>query len=218
MLKEKKYSMEELKVVFQCNNRQQLTRKLNSYGILFDAAGRGAQCVFDIKQIQNPFKLYAVLDLNVSAQTDFNKFRDFCYYFLNDENFRNQPAETKEIMLTEMGKDISRQTIRGYESKLEDTEFIHLDSGEYEYYFAVKNTRIKTDEETYKKAWAQYFSMKRQGKMTEDCIFYMISKYGGVARKYQKPEFNGIYTQQLNYLNELVCAEMEKIGKFESDI
>ena len=218
MLEEKKYSMEELKVVFQCKNRQQLTRKLTSYGILFDAEGRGTQCVFDIKQIQNPFRLYAILDLNVSAQTDFNKFRDFCYYFLNDENFRNQPAETKEIMLEEIKKKISRQTIRDYEKILEDTEFIHLDSGEYEYYFAVKNTRIKTDEETYKKAWAQYFSMKRQGQMTEDCIFYMISKYGGVARKYQKPELNGIYTQQLNYLNELVCAEMEKIGKFESDI
>ena len=53
MLKEKQYSMEELKVVFQCNNRQQLKNKLTNYGVLFDDIDRGDQCIFDIKQITN---------------------------------------------------------------------------------------------------------------------------------------------------------------------
>lgn len=221
MLKEKQYSMEELKVVFQCNNRQQLKNKLTNYGVLFDDIDRGDQCIFDIKQITNPLKLFGVMEMHIPAQTDFNKFRNFCYCFLNDESFRNRPDTIKEAIMKQNGKGLARQTISRYESYLEQVDYVCMANGNYSYYFVDRynNKYIETNIETYSEAWRNFYDkIAKKENSTTECFRTMRFEYGGLAKKYPKPEFNGIYKQQLNDLNDLVCAEMEKIIQFESDI
>lgn len=39
---------------------------------------------------------------------------------------------------------------------------------------------------------------------------FMCMKYGGVARKQAIIEFNGIYNNTLNALNDMVCDRIEK--------
>ena len=38
----------------------------------------------------------------------------------------------------------------------------------------------------------------------------MQANHGGVARKQPKPEINGIYTKEIEYLNTLVQQSIEK--------
>ena len=37
----------------------------------------------------------------------------------------------------------------------------------------------------------------------------MRYNYGGVARKYPIPEWNGIYLEEINYIIDLVCESIE---------
>lgn len=218
MLEEKKYPMAELTTMFGCKTRQQLKNKLNNYGIQFEDTGRGAKCQFDIKRIQNPFKVFAILEMKVSPQTDFNKFRNFCYFYLNDEDFRNRPDTLRAAIMGEEGEVASRQTISNYENYFERANYVCLNSGDYRYYFVNKDHYKETDRETYNEAWRTFFEEKEsEEKSASDCFASMYYKYGGIAKKHSKPEFNAFYTRQVDYLNELVCEEMEKTFNFESE-
>lgn len=76
-------------------------------------------------------------------------------------------------------------------------------------YFASGNYRENTTKETYSKAWKEYWQNKSEGYSTADAINEMRYNYGGVARKYPIPEWNGIYLEEINYIIDLVCESIE---------
>ena len=56
----------------------------------------------------------------------------------------------------------------------------------------------------------KYWQDKENGCPAGEAIMFMCMKYGGVARKQAIIEFNGIYNNTLNALNDMVCDRIEK--------
>lgn len=104
MLELRTYTIDEIASILGVNDRQGIQRKLNRYGVKYSVSGRGMAVKFEIKSIADEFKLFCILDLGMSANTDFHKFLYFMYSFLNDEDFRWLPDETLEIKMDEQKK------------------------------------------------------------------------------------------------------------------
>lgn len=209
MFREKEYTIMEMREITGTKDRQGIREKLNNYAIEFDESGWGKTVVFNIKNIPDKFKAFCVIDLKVPAQTDFKKLKCFLYYFFCDETFAQIPDEAKAERLKKDKNDISRQTIAKYIARLDTLNLISKNTDNYVYYFASGNYRENTTKETYSKAWKEYWQNKSNGYSTADAINEMRYNYGGVARKYPIPEWNGIYLEEINYIIDLVCESIE---------
>lgn len=209
MLELRTYNIDEINAILGTTNRQGIQRKLNRYGVEYSVTGRGTASEFEIKNIDDEFKLFCILDLGMSANTDFNKFLYFLYYFLNDEDFRWLPDEILEIKMNEREIHISRQTIANYKRVLSRLN-LFAKVGDYVYYFARRNNQIITDETIYKKAWREYWENKNNGIDSQEAICIMCATYGGVAKKQAIMIGNAIYADTINKLNDMVCHAIEK--------
>ena len=101
-------------------------RKMERYGITFQVNGRGENAVFTIKEIEDPFKIYCITELDFDGRSDFRKALIFYYYFFNDVEFRTMPDEVKEYRMRDQKQDVSRQTIATYISKLDRKNLVAL--------------------------------------------------------------------------------------------
>lgn len=209
MLELRTYTIDEMGSILGVNDKQGIQRKLNRYGVKYSVSGWGTATKFEIKNIDDEFKLFCILDLGMSANTNFNKFLYFMYYFLNDEDFRWLPDETLEIKMDERESHISRQTIANYKIVLSRLN-LFAKVGDYVYYFARRNNQIITDETIYKKAWREYWENKNNGIDSQEAICIMCAKYGGVAKKQATMIGNAIYADTINELNDMVCHAIEK--------
>ncbi len=209
MLEVKKYKKEELSTLLGTKSVDGLKKKLNRYDIEFLTEGRGEKTVFNIKKINDPFKIYCITELGFSANTDFKKLRSFYYYFFNDEEFAAMPDEVKESRMMEKGRPISRQTIATYLSKLEQKNFITTYSTEYIYYFAYKGKQRIVEKKEYSTAWHEYWYLKNRNADSYYAITKMIEKYGGVARKQPIPSKNVFHLEDLNYMLTLIQKSFE---------
>lgn len=209
MLELRTYNIDEINAILGTTNRQGIQRKLNRYGVEYSVSGWGTKTKFEIKNIEDEFKLFCILDLGMSANTDFNKFLYFLYYFLNDEDFRWLPDEILEIKMNEREIHISRQTIANYKRVLSRLN-LFAKVGDYVYYFARRNNQIITDETIYKKAWREYWENKNNGIDSQEAICIMRADYGGVARKQAIMEENAIHADTINKINDMVCRAVEK--------
>lgn len=209
MLELRTYNIDEINAILGTTNRQGIQRKLNRYGVEYSVSGWGTKTKFEIKNIEDEFKLFCILDLGMSANTDFNKFLYFLYYFLNDEDFRWLPDEILEIKMNAREIHISRQTIANYKRVLSRLN-LFAKVGDYVYYFARRNNQIITDETIYKKAWREYWENKNNGIDSQEAICIMCADYGGVARKQAIMEENAIHADTINKINDMVCRAVEK--------
>ena len=87
MLELRVYGKTELSEMFGTAGMQALQRKMERYGIAFEVNGRGENAVFTIKEIEDPFKIYCITELDFDGRTDFVKVRNFLHYFFNDDEF-----------------------------------------------------------------------------------------------------------------------------------
>lgn len=203
------YTKPELSAIFGTRNKQGLERKMKRYGIEYVASGRGERTIYKIQKMNDPFKVYAITELDCDANTDFRKLRIFYWYYFNDEIFMAMPDEVKETMLRLDDKTISRQTITNYTQRLVDKNMIERNSNDFIYYFAHKDTQRLVDRSEYSKAWKEYWEAKRNGADYFDAIYGMIDKYGGVARKQAIPQINGIYNNDIEFMCHLIQKGME---------
>jgi len=209
MLELRSYSKLEIAQILGTRGRQGICRKLQRYNVEYVVTGRGDNAVFTIKEINDKFKLFCIIDMHIHAQTDLKSFRNFLYYFFCDDNFRELPDETKEFFLDEKEKHISRQTLANYTRILERLNLVSTLGGEYIYYFAIKRNQRRVEKEEYNKAWREYFQDRRNGLESWEAINNMCWNYGGVARKYRVPEINAIEASFINQIVELVCENIE---------
>lgn len=210
MLELRVYGKTELSEMFGTAGMQALQRKMERYGIAFEVNGRGENAVFTIKEIEDPFKIYCITELDFDGRTDFVKVRNFLHYFFNDDEFMAMPDEVKEYRMRKQGQDVSRQTIATYIAKLDSKNLIERNTNDFIYYFALKQEQRIVEREEYLRAWHEYWNDIDNGFSSVDAIRRMQKNYGGVARKQAKPEINGIYTEQIEYLNTLVAQSIEK--------
>lgn len=186
---------------------------MSRYGVEFDVCGRGEKAIYTIKKMADPFKLFAITELDCDGNTDFTKLRNFIYHFFEDEIFMTMPDEVKEARMREMGEAVSRQTIANYTYKLESHDLISRQTKNYLYYFAFKQTQRFCDHAEYVEAWHDYWRDIDNGLSCYEAIDNMRAAHGGVARKQPIPEINGIYNdkieQMLSYVQESMENEME---------
>ncbi len=211
MLEEREYKKAEIAEILRTRDNQGIKRKLNNYGIEYSCSGRGNSLQVHITKIPSmfQFKVFCITELNMPAQTDFKKFRNFLYYFLNDEDFRWLPDETLAIRMTEKEAPISRQTIALYKSYLQRANLISLSTGDEIYYFAKNKQQRIVDREEYLSAWREYWETKAETGSAQIAAQVMQERHGGMARKQHKAVINGIHLSTWNELNDLVCKSME---------
>lgn len=205
----KVYTKPEMTHILGTKAKQGIDRKLERYGITFSVSGKGERAVYEIQKIQDPFKVFAITELDFDASTDFRKLRNFYFYYFNDEEFMAMPDEVKESRMRKEGKDISRQTIANYTAKLEAHDLINRYSPDYIYYFAYKGKQRIVQREEYSKAWREYWAKLNAGVNYYKAMDDMIFTYGGVARKQAIPQINGIYNKQIEYMLSLIQQSIE---------
>jgi len=210
MLEERKYTKAEMTAILGTRSRQGIERKLKRYNVDFESQGSGANVIFTINKIPDPFKLYCITELGFDGRTDFTKLLYFLYYFFNDIEFMAMPDEVKEARTEEQGRKIARQTIAGYTAKLDRKNLIDRNTNNFIYYFAIKKTQRIVEKEEYLQAWHEHWDRRKNGMDNYPSIMQMFADYGGVARKQPVPEINGICTEQIEYLNTLIQQSMEK--------
>jgi len=210
MLEIRDYAKPELSAMFGTRDMEGLKRKMRGYGIVFDVDGRGENAVFTIREITDPFKVYCITELGFDGRTLFQKLLYFLYYFFNDPEFRAMPDEVKAVRTNDMGQYVSRSTIAHYTAKLDSQNLIDRNTNNFIYYFAFKQTQRMVEREEYLQAWHEHWARRKDGWDNYSSIMQMFADYGGVARKQAIPEMNGIYTEQIEYLNTLVTESIEK--------
>lgn len=222
MLEVRDYSKAELSAILRTRNKPQIDNKLKNYDIEFYSTGSGNNRTYHITQLNDPFKVFAILELGFEAQTDFRKLRNFYYYFFNDEEFSAMPDEVKEQRMRSAGMGVSRQTIASYLRKLDATEMINRNSYNYIYYFAFKGTQRMTDKTEYSKAWSEYWSDLANKRYSPfGAIEKMRENYGGVAKKQAIPETNVFYKDKLQEMLTCLYQSIENElsnGTFNSKV
>ena len=210
MLELKNYTKPELSAMFGTRDIEGLKRKMERHGVAFDVEGRGERAIFTIKAITKPFSIYCITELGFDGRTDFRKVRNFYNYFFNDEEFMAMPDEVKEYRMRKQGQDVSRQTIATYIAKLDRKGLIDRNTNIYIYYFALGQEQRLVECSEYLQAWHEYWNDIDNGFSSSEAIKRMRNNYKGVARKQPKPEINGIYTGEIEYLNTLIQQSIEQ--------
>ena len=170
MLEIRDYAKPEMSAMFGTRNMENLKRKMERYGITFEVNGRGENAVFTIKEIEDPFKIYCITELDFDGRSDFRKALIFYYYFFNDVEFRTMPDEVKEYRMRDQKQDVSRQTIATYIAKLDRKNLVDRNSSDFIYYFACNHTQRITDQEEYLQAWHEHWARRRDSKCHPDFI------------------------------------------------
>lgn len=209
MIEEKAYTRQEMRELLNTNaNNQSIKRMLERRGYEFSFEGRGGNAVFTITKLPSKFKLFCFEELNVRPQTDFTKLRNFFYYYLDDEDFRNLPDTIKSERMGENGMPLSRQTIGRYEQYLYSADYFWPDFTEFKYYLTHREDGVKIakkiDRKTYADAWAVYWQMLAETKDTMRAIYKMLDAYGGYPNKSPIINKSSIMEKKVEELNELV--------------
>ena len=220
MLEVKDYTYAEIVQQLNSTDRQGINRKLRNYGIEFQTEGRGTRTVYHIKNIPNPFMLFCITELNVPAQTQFEKMLYYYYYFFNDDTFAGMPNQEQANILMEQLFNVSRQTIANWTRYLERADYIALLDSECRYYAVNKDahtnkkyyTEISRD--LYLHGWHIYWQIRGElPKESSGFAWYEAMKiWGGNACKHRLPIQNAIYNNKIDELltiiNEAVSDEL----------
>ena len=207
ILEEKLYEKSAIEELLGTYSRQGVTRKLDRYNVDYEISGRGDYKI-DIKAIPDKFKMFCITELRVPAQTDFDKLKYFLYFFFCDEEFQRIPNDTKQTFMSEHGVYVSRQTMTKWINLLHDRNWINIGST-YRYYFAYDGNIEETDQESYNKAWNEYYAISREYK---DCylgVAHVINNFGGMPKKHPLPDQNAFYAKEIQTLTDLVTESIE---------
>ena len=93
MLEERSYTKQELAELLGTKDRQGIKDKLDGYDVVYSIKGNGDNAVFKIKRLNDPFKVFCILELGFRPQCDFTKVRNLFWYYFNDEEFMAMPDE-----------------------------------------------------------------------------------------------------------------------------
>ena len=137
MLECREYSYQELCSIFNTHDARSIKNRLTRWNVEYTYKGRGANLKLTIQNIHDPFRVFCILELSYSPNTDFRKLAYFLYYYMNDMEFYSLPCERQEQIMWMEGTPLTRQTIETYIQRLADNELILRASGNFRYYFLV---------------------------------------------------------------------------------
>ena len=99
MLECREYSYQELCSIFNTHDARSIKNRLTRWNVEYTYKGRGANLKFTIQNIHDPFRVFCILELSYSPQTDFRKLAYFLYYYMNDVEFYSLPCERQEQIM-----------------------------------------------------------------------------------------------------------------------
>lgn len=134
MLECREYSYQELCSIFNTHDARSIKNRLTRWNVEYTYKGRGANLKLTIQNIHDPFRVFCILELSYSPNTDFWKLAYFLYYYMNDMEFYSLPCERQEQIMWMEGTPLTRQTIETYIQRLADNELILRASGNFRYY------------------------------------------------------------------------------------
>ena len=211
MIEEKTYTIQEMRELLKTNaNKQGIERMLQRKNIEYSVEGRGEQNVFTLKKVPPMLKFIAFCkkELNFAPQTNFIKLRNFLYYYLNDEDFRNLPDTIKSARMNENNRPLGRPTIGNYELRLYTANYFWPDFAEFKYYLTHRERGVKVaievDRKTYAEAWALYWEVKAKTQDSETARWEMFYEFGGYPNKSPIINKSSIMEKKVEELNELV--------------
>jgi hypothetical protein len=209
MLEEgKSYTYQEMSAIFGTRDTQGIKRRFdNTYHIEYTTSGRGSGLVFYLHTIKRKFRLYCVLNLGFSPNSNFDKLRDFFIYLFNDPDFVWRPMEMMEEYLRKEEKGISRATISNYLKTLEKDNLFGR-NGEMVYYKVSKNYGEQRAElitrEEYSAGWKTYWDMKAKGYNSNAAYSCMRNLHGGSMRKQPKIERNAFFEDEYQRIQDYI--------------
>lgn len=211
LLECKAYPAPEMWQMLGVKDNQGAQRKLSRYGVRFFANGWGKNASFNITAIDDPFKVYCILEMGFDANCDFKKLRNYLFFLLGEDEYCWLPDEPMEKYMRSKGFYLSRQTITKYREHLERLNYIH--GGDFIYYRVYRDDRDRqcyqqVEKEEYSKAWRVYWDMRNDGADSELAFACMYSAFGGVPRKQAKLIKNAFHLKELNYLLDLVSTSI----------
>ena len=118
------------------SSRQALKKKLDRYNVEYEVNGRGSNITFEIKRINDPFKIYCITELGIPAQCDFDTMLYFFYFYFCDDEFTCMTSEEKQEFMDEKDHYVSIQTSRTWEKYLEKKNWIAFTNDKCIYYFS----------------------------------------------------------------------------------
>lgn len=68
-------------------DNQGAQRKLSRYGVRFFVNGWGKNASFNITAIDDPFKVYCILEMGFDANCDFKKLRNYLFFLLGEDEY-----------------------------------------------------------------------------------------------------------------------------------
>jgi hypothetical protein len=208
MIYAKDYTIFDLEGILNSRGKQAVDRKLTRYGIKFNSHGSGRNRIYSIAEISDPFKVFCITELGMSAGCDFDKMRYFFYYlFCADALDSLSHVDVHTFLAKNAGINVTRQTISDWINKLNASEYWSF--SDYRYFRIVKEADgkkrgIEISADDYKKAWQTYFGIKAQ---TGDCSLayaIMFENLGG--HPYKKPRIvaSAFYTKQIEELMDIL--------------
>lgn len=211
LLECKAYPAPEMWQMLGVKDNQGAQRKLSRYGVRFFVNGWGKNASFNITAIDDPFKVYCILEMGFDANCDFKKLRNYLFFLLGEDEYCWLPDEPMEKHMRSKGFYLSRQTITKYREHLERLNYIH--GGDFIYYRVYRDDRDRqcyqqVEKEEYNKAWRVYWDIRNDGADSELAFACMYSAFGGVPRKQAKPIKNAFHLKELNYLLDLVSTSI----------
>lgn len=211
LLECKAYPAPEMWQMLGVKDNQGAQRKLSRYGVRFFVNGWGKNASFNITAIDDPFKVYCILEMGFDANCDFKKLRNYLFFLLGEDEYCWLPDEPMEKYMRSKGFYLSRQTITKYREHLERLNYIH--GGDFIYYRVYRDDRDRqcyqqVEKEEYNKVWRVYWDMRNDGADSELAFACMYSAFGGVPRKQAKPIKNAFHLKELNYLLDLVSTSI----------
>ena len=209
MLEIKKYTMSEISAELGTNTKQGIDRKLERYGVKFVSTGRGQSLIYEIQEIQDRFKLYCITEVGMSASVNFEKFKCFCYYLFCDDNFADFPIVEMEVIMSDDGVPVSRQTISNWIERLNSVGYIHTDKQSDCSYYAItklpngRKHYTEIPQEKYCKGWNIYWSNKSQ--IGTNAAYTKMYDYVG-GHPYKRPKLieNVFYSDEIQRLIDLI--------------
>lgn len=219
MLEERVYDEKELGKILKTQGQKNIKEKLKRYDIDFSVSTSDNSHVFEIHKINDKFKVFCILNLGFSANTDFSMLKHFIYYFYNNDEFRILSQNLMcQILEKDLGKAPCRQTIGKWLAQLENQGLYFKDISEYKYFSVYKGNFREIPREEYCEAWKAYFDYLKDCPDKEDSNSYyafkeMFAIIGGKAVKRPMIVNNGFYTDQIIQLTEYALESIEKDSK-----
>ena len=208
-LKLRVYCRLELEEIFQTSRTDSIRRSLNRDGYTFECSGWGKKYKITITALPDPptpFEEFAMREFDCGPRTNFEGMETHFFLLFYHPDYQFLPSNHQTKFLEEhYGITVSDQTLRNWQNKLIDLNWIAKDKEKVRYCLCRKDeTPREMTEEQYKKAWHKYFSLTGKGLDRSSALHMIYEENEGMPRKQVGFTENALKQDELQELRKIL--------------